>query len=202
MPMDVLTGQSEAFWAADRQDGGAWTRHYWESAGQPWRQDLLDALAPSAPFTSIFEVGCHCGPNYRRLRETFGEFVYVGLDVNASALTAAVNGTRRERIKGEAHWCIGSILTDAVGWRDREFDLVFASSVLSVIAPADLEAALAGMLRLSARLVAIQEPSDDRHNGSFHQWGHDYLGALLRLPAGEAFDWAASGQVLVGERRM
>ena len=195
--MDPHTAESLAFWAQDRPGKAA---HYWASAAEPWRQDLLDALAPVAPFSSIFEVGCNSGPNYRRLRETFGAFPYTGLDVCGSALVAAVHYAKRDQIPGEAHWILGSLLTDATAWASRSFDLVFASSILSVIAPADLAAALGEMLRLSARVVAIQEPAEAQHDQAFHQWAHDYREELRAIDRGQ-WTWTA-GPIWVGVRTL
>lgn len=197
--MDTLTAESQAFWTAIRHDGGAWTRHYWESASAPYRQELLDAVAPSAPFERVLEVGCNSGPNYRRFREAFGDFTYVGLDVNAIALAAAIEWIRREQVPGKASFQWGSILTDTRTLPDRAFDLVFSSACLAHIAPADISTALAEMLRLSDRIVAIQEPAETKHEGQFHQWAHDFR-SLLSVH--QSWVWVAHGAVWVGERHV
>lgn len=172
-----LQQESEAFWTAPRANPGAWLEHYRVSAKEPWRDELLAALRPYSPFESVLEVGCHCGPNLQRMRAEFPACPWTGLDINGEALGYGLHVAKRERYGADTQWVYGSIL-DRVNWPDASFDLVLASSVLSVISPDCIRMALAEMRRLTSRLIVLQEPNEDSHSGHFHQWAHDYRTAL------------------------
>ena len=197
------TLRSEAVWALPRYDDGGWLENYYMSASGEWRDVLMRALAPLAPFPSVCELGCHCGPNLKRLRETFGEcYYYVGVDVNASALAfgrlmALAAGYPDDSVV----WLHRSLL-DLVVDEQPLFDLALTSSCLAVIPPADIARAVHTCLSLSRRVVAIQEPNFDTKNGEFQQWRHDYDSLVLQARGGSSFRWArpGDGTVLVGVR--
>ena len=185
-----------AFWQATRPI--EWVEHYRQSAWEPWRDALIDAVRPWAPFQSVLELGCHCGPNVARWREIFGRFRYVGLDCNGAALAAGQRQAVRDGYGDVSQWIYGAV-QDLTTWpSEPAFDIVLSSSCLSVIAPEELPSVLAEMRRLSSRLIAIQEPREDRAFGPFQQWNHDYEGLVSGWP-----DWTWQPPregVLVGVR--
>ncbi len=188
--------QALAFWQASRPI--EWVEHYRESAWEPWRDALIDAVRPWAPFQSVLELGCHCGPNVARWREVYGRFRYVGLDCNGAALAAGQRQAERDGYGDISSWIFGSV-QDLNGWpADPTFDMVLSSSCLSVIAPAELPDVLDQMQRLSSRVIAIQEPREDKAHGAFRQWNHDYEGLLKDV---SGWVWLAHHEgILIGER--
>jgi SAM-dependent methyltransferase len=171
------TATATAYWTAPRSPEhlSAWLTEYYESASKSYRQDLLSAIAPHSPVSSIFEVGCHCGPNLKAL-QPLGEFVYTGIDVNADAVLEGVKQAVAAGYDTRTRWGIGSILdiTFMSNFADRGYDVVLSSSALMYVHPVDLPQALKEMARLSARIVVMQEPVEsERHGETYHQWVHE-----------------------------
>jgi ubiquinone/menaquinone biosynthesis C-methylase UbiE len=192
--MDAV--DSLAFWTAPRVEPG-WLTHYLASAEAAYRRPLVAALRTLVPFTAILEIGCHCGPVLKCLRQAFGGFPYTGLDVNASALSYGQHVAQRDGYDTDTAWHLGSVLDPvAMNWPDQTFDLVLSASVLAHVSPADLPAALAAMARVAERAVVLHEPTDERHDQQFHQWAHDYR-AAWEAPG---FTWTEHDGVLVAAR--
>jgi hypothetical protein len=71
-------------WAS--RSGDAWLERYWNSAHEPFRDVIVEAVGRLSPFRTLVEVGCHCGPNLYRLASRFRASYFHGLDVNDHAL--------------------------------------------------------------------------------------------------------------------
>jgi len=183
--MNQLTQESLIFWSAFRPEKPA---EYLATASLAYRDDLIDVLAHFAPFESVLEIGCNSGPNYDRLVAAFGKQNYTGLDINKEALNHF--HTRMPDVK----FIYGSILESVPS---AKFDLVFTSSILSLIAPEDVMLAIHNIANLSSRLIVIQEPKIEKHNGIFHQWNHDYLNLFDDYPE---FKWSEINGIIIGNR--
>jgi len=193
----TTTAEATAFWTAPRADAFAWMQQYQQSADRDDRRQLAEAMRPYAPFASVFEVGCHCGPVLEHLRRAFGPFRYSGLDVNGSALDYGRFWSKRLGYGDDARWFYGSILdSDLRQVPDRSEDVVLSASCLMYISPADLREALHTMARMADRLVIIQEPQEERHEGGYHQWAHDYRRAW-DVPG---FRLSGSDDLVIAER--
>lgn len=195
MEAETLQQESEEFWAASRPDGGAWLEHYRTSINDVQRAVLIEAIRPFSPFANILEVGGHCGPNLQRIRQAFLWCPYTIWDLNAEALAFGRHVSRRDGYGNGTTWVYGSVC-DPINYPDRAFDVVVTSSVLSVIAPESLEAAVDNICRLADRVVVMQEPAEERHNGIFHQWAHDYSQYVH-----ETFAWSYANGIIVGVRQ-
>lgn len=140
-------------WATFRPEATAW---YWESAFEPHREVLLAVVARYAPFRSILEVGCHCGPVHRRLRERFGhEFSYLGLDVNAAVIDTARAFALPEP---QSHFAVADIATADLD-TCQAHDLVISSGCLMCLPPGDLAPVLAQIKRIARTAFIAQEPT-------------------------------------------
>jgi len=63
-----------------------WVLSYWDSRGHPHRQFLADRISLFAPFDSILEVGCNCGPNLYLVAQKFPGADIRGIDVNSRSI--------------------------------------------------------------------------------------------------------------------
>ncbi len=173
------TAEAGAFWLAQRQDQLAWLELYRLSHERSDRALLSAAVKAIGPFTSVFEVGCHCGPVLKRLREDFGPFAYHGIDLSSAALDYGRFWADADGYGENTIWQVGSVTgpeMDLVA--DQSFDVVVSSSSLVYVSPQDLPSALRSMARIAKKAVIIQEPlAGDRHEPDYHQWSHDYLKA-------------------------
>lgn len=158
-------------WAEPRPEATAW---YWDSAYDPHREVLLDTVAQVAHtgFMSVLEVGSHCGPNRRRLRERFGPaFRYTGLDINALAVS---DGEVHARDDAAATFLVGAAPAALAPFPDKGFDLVISSGCLMCVRPEELMWALAEMRRLAAIAVICQEPAGAGDWLDGQGWAHRY----------------------------
>ena len=138
-------------WAEPRPEATVW---YWNSAYDPHRDRMLEALAKFAPFESILDVGCHVGPMRRRLRESFGpSFQYAGIDINAMAVAHARQFAENDR---HAVFSVADI-RQMDEWPNVAFDLVITTGSLMCIDPVDLPGVLHTLRRLTRRAVICQE---------------------------------------------
>jgi len=184
--MNQLTQESLIFWSSYRPEKPA---EYLATSSAAYRDDLIDALAHFAPFESVLEIGCNSGPNYDRLVAAFGNQNYTGLDINKEALDYF------HKRAPDVKFIYGSILNFQFQSSITKFDLVFTSSLLSLIAPEDVMLAIHNIAHLSSRLIVIQEPKIEKHNGIFHQWNHDYLNLFDDYPE---FKWSEVNGIIIG----
>ncbi len=157
-------------WADPRPEATAW---YWDSAYEPHRDVLLSTLETVAPmFDSVLEIGCHCGPNLRRLRERFGpDFNYLGVDINALAVADA-----EVKFRDDTHTAfeVASVPLDLASFMATSFDLVFSSACLMCVTPAMFPIALYEMRRLARVAVVCHEPQGAGQWMDGQGWAHRY----------------------------
>lgn len=187
----MQTVEAENFWRADVLPNVM--EAYRGSIGRDDRLALGNALLPFAPWTSVFELGCHCGPVRDALRLRFGpEWLYVGMDINWTALEEArrralsVHDREAKFIHGNARLSLDAIADDA-------YDLVVTSSTLAHIAPEHIEAVFRNLIRIARRAMVIQEVSVARPLG-IPEWAHDYV--ALAQCCGFVAEVIASGIVV------
>ena len=156
-------------WSDPRPEATAW---YWDSAYDPHREGLLAAVAPFGPFGSVLEIGSHCGPVLRRLRERFGsDFTYLGLDCNALAVS---DGEIKFRDDQRASFQLGTVPDDLARFKTGSFDLVISSGCLVCVAPALFPVALYELKRIAFRTVVCQEPQGTSDWLDGQGWAHAY----------------------------
>lgn len=157
-------------WADSRPEATAW---YWDSAYDPHRDVLLATVDTVAPrFGSVLEVGSHCGPNLRRLRERFGPyFRYVGLDVNVRAV---IDGTAKAVGDERAEFQVGEAPQDLTTFPSASVDLVISSGALMCLAAGALTLTLDEMRRIARLAVICQEPQGHGEWLDGKGWAHEY----------------------------
>lgn len=175
-----------SFWTAPRSatDTTEWVSHYWDSATAPHRDIVVQLVGAFRP-ESVLEVGCHCGPNLRRLADAYPEMRCDGLDVNVDVVVAGRELFRPYGDRIRLFYCEFPHGTHS--WVDGIYDLVFSCYSLAYIAPPFLANALEQMLRLAKEAVVIVEPSGTGQylaRGDYAEWRHDYGRELARVVRG------------------
>jgi trans-aconitate methyltransferase len=179
-----------AFWANHAVDP-TWMARYAGSTEQPHRERVVAALRRLMPFSSLWEVGCHCGPMLRAVQAAFPGTLLGGCDVNEGAADAA------------RAW-LPSVLTGpfpevSAEMPDRSVDVVLSCYALAYLSPERIGAALAEAGRLAAKAVVLCEPMNwdgntDKRESAFGEWRHPYLRTLMGLPGFQG--WTATCEEL------
>lgn len=168
--------RSTNFWRTPRV-GTDWYTHYWDTADRADRLALVGAVRELMPIESVLEVGAHCGPVRRALHQAFPALRYVGLDINAGAVTAGqayAVGTTSLFIQGSIPGDLAALPT--AGW-----DVVIASVTIACVAPEYVRPTLAHLLRIACHALLFVEVEDAEIQTSVIEWHHDYQQALLAL---------------------
>lgn len=159
-----------------------WFKGYHDSRSKPYRRWVLDALGQFA-WTSVFEIGCHCGPMLSVIREAYPEALFGGCDVNPSAAALA-----RTMFPGVM---TGPFPGVTAAWPDQSVDVVLSCYALAYIDPDDIEAALIEAGRLARVGIVICEPiawdvalaGVARNGKCYVEWRYPYLNILMGLPS-------------------
>lgn len=157
-------------WADPRPEATAW---YWDSAYDSHRDVLLATIATVAPrFASLLEVGSHCGPNRRRLREAFGStFRYVGLDVNVGAV---IDGMAKIGDDELSEFQVAEAPQALRTFPDGSYDIVLSSACLMCMTPSTFPETLSEMRRIARVVVVCQEPQGQGEWLDGRGWAHTY----------------------------
>jgi len=158
-----------AFWRGLRGDWTQdWVDAYWAGRHDAHRVDLRETILRFSP-TSVYEFGCHCGPNLWQC-ESAGILTLAGCDINAPAVEQG-----RVHLP-HADLTVGSVPTATAQYPDRAFDVVFSCFALAYTAPVILRITLAELWRLTGRALVLLEPmAADGKGPQLLGDGHDYL---------------------------
>lgn len=143
----------------------------WHSRERAWR-----AMTHNLCLRSILEVGCNRGVNLVVLRHINPNWKLVGIEPNSGARDLAL-ASGVLAVNGSA---------ETIPFTDGNFDLVFTAGVLIHVPPAELDAALAELYRVTARyLVAIEYHADVEteipyRNQTGLLWKRNYTQEYLR----------------------
>lgn len=173
---------ASAYWRTASDDG--WLRQYWDSYQDAHRDFWLAAIESLAPFHSLVEIGCHVGPNLRRLKAAFPDAALTGVDPCAAAVAF---GQAQPELVGVT-WAATEVGPWLSAQPDRAFDIVASCYALSYVQPPDLIGVLRDCWRLTKKALVIFEPMafDEKTggwiNGGYVEWHHPYLWALAHVP--------------------
>lgn len=176
------TKEAAQWWANSRNEKAPdWIAGYQASLKQRHRREIV-RLVQALGADTIFEVGCHCGPNLMALTEAMPNLHAVGIDVSGEAIEA---GQR---------WAVSRGVADRVTLKQMPFpsrgitelpsgafDVVLTCYSLTYLAPGDLDEALYELGRLSSKAVILAEPMNGegrQGQGGYQEWAHDYQGSL------------------------
>jgi hypothetical protein len=179
-------------WWANHPKNPEWIAHYASSAGQPYRAAIVEALRRVPDWTTLFEVGCHCGPMLWAVHLAFPGVRLGGCDVNLEAVEFA-----REKWPGVRHGAFPGVTDDVP---DRAVGVALSCYTLSSTSPDGLESALAEMARIASKAVVICEPMSwdgktaKRTSDGFCEWRHPYFHVMQAMP--EFGGWRATCQKL------
>ena len=163
--------------------GPGWAEHYWQSDTAPHRVALEAAVASCAPFGSILEVGCACGPNLRRWRRQWPHTTLLGVDVSREMIRFGM-----DRFAGDpdVHLWVEDYLTAPFL---PMADIITSCYALSYCDPAALPMVLDRCWKSTRKALILAEPMalDGLPVGpckdDIEEWRHDYLMALTDLGA-------------------
>lgn len=156
-------------WADPRPEATAW---YWDSAYDAHRTVLLDTIGRAGSFASVLEIGSHCGPNLRRMRERFGpDFCYLGVDCNALAVS---DGEIKFAADWNAGFQVGTVPDDLDRFANGSYDVVLSSACLTCVQPTDLQRTLSTMRRIARVAVVCQELRGHGEWVDGTGWAHTY----------------------------
>ena len=178
------TSAATAFWAAPR-DSTAWVTGYRDSLHTRHRAVILEALDASSPWRSVHELGCHCGPNLRLIRQRFPWSVCTGSDVNTQAIE---EGRRWFALDPNVSLWQANLLDDLNTPYMEKPDIILTCYTLAYVAPEDLHIVLRRLVQEARRGVILAEPmAPASQAGSlkkpFPEWSHDYaatMGAVMQ----------------------
>ena len=185
-----------------------WITDYRASVVHPHRKLTINALEELAPFESLLEGGCNCGPNLYLIKERFPGVKLAGIDVNEKAIEEA------HRLLPDADIKIGDI-EDKLPFEDKSFDIVLVDAVLMYVGPEKIKGVMSELDRVAKRGIILIEWDSESLLGEVkeHHWARDYKGLLeelgfkvekTKIPA-EAWpnrsgNWAKLGYVFGAER--
>ena len=171
--VDVLYAEK---WWATYPPVTAWIARYQESEGASYRAPIVAALRALPPWTSLFEVGCHCGPMLRVVQQAFPEATISGCDVNAGALEAG------RRLSPDVVTRLGAFPAVTADMPDGSVDVMLSCYVLAFVSPDMIDAALCEMARVARVGIVLCEPMawnpyqvEMIRQDRFVQYRHAYL---------------------------
>lgn len=188
---------------------GNWITDYKASIAHPHRQLVINALEELAPFESLMDAGCNCGPNLCLIKEKFPGVKLAGIDVNEKAIEEA------HRLLPDANIKIGNI-KDELPFESKSFDIVLADAVLMYVGPEKIKNVMSELNRVTKKGIILVEWDSESLLGEVkeHHWARNYKGFLegfgfrvkkVKIPA-EAWpnrsgNWAKLGYLFSAWRK-
>lgn len=164
--------------------GPGWLDLYWESWTAPHRIALADALPSCGDFSSLLELGCHCGPNLRLWAERWPQVALYGLDVNREAIAfgQAHLGHHASLWAADLNWPLTMDI-----WLPP-VDVVVSCYALCYVRPVALMAVLERAWAVARLGVVVAEPMPVNGEpvgpcAQIEEWRHDYAEAFRSLGA-------------------
>lgn len=193
-----VASQEAANWWARPRDGqaGQWVANYQKSLAARHRT-VIASIVRELQVETLFEVGCHCGPNLVKLAEADPQLRAAGIDVNVDAIMAGRRWLRDKALSDRVQLNACRFPDGTASLASGSFDVVLSCYSLAYVAPADLDLALYEMGRLATRAVILAEPmtlegrvgTPVQNASGYREWAHEYRSALRwngSLAGGEA----------------
>lgn len=177
-----MTRPAEAWWR--QAHGSSWVQDYAESVQQPIRVWMQDAIAAMAPFTTVMDLGCHCGVLMPFILGACPDAKVVGIDVSVEALRTA------KRTYPYHTWVLASVAdwVPMLASMGSHADIVVSSSCLEHIAKSDIDSTLAAIAQVATAAIILQEvtvtprmPEGASVACGVPEWRHDYERRLSAL---------------------
>lgn len=184
--MQAATAAAIDWWAERRgSDVGTWIDAYKNSLHERQRTAIAAIVERYQP-ASLFEVGCHCGPNLVRLAQDVPSLADVfGIDASAQAIEAGQAWVKEAGLDTRVRMQVGRFPDDTAAMPDRCAEVVLSCYALAYFSPADLDAALYEVGRLASRVVILAEPVSpmkstqvSRTVHGYQEYAHAYGNAL------------------------
>jgi cyclopropane fatty-acyl-phospholipid synthase-like methyltransferase len=184
--MQRATVETADWWARPRGESSQqWIANYQRSLQTRHRTAIAQIVGELQPET-VFEVGCHCGPNLVRLAQEFPALRMIGIDASAEAVVAGRSWVAQLGFGDRVQLNTQRFPADTERLATGSFDVVLSCYSLAYIAPGDLDAALYECGRLATRAVIIAEPMavgthrppPVEYVSRYREWAHDYQDTL------------------------
>ncbi len=155
--------------------GRDWAAGYLATADHPHRQQLVDAVASFAPFTSVLEIGCNSGPNLILLSRRFPNAAFLGVDINKEAIEVGRKYIESIGVKNvELRVGRADQLRDI---KDKSIDVVLTDAVLMFVGPDRIRHVMAEIRRIARKGFVAHEyhataPPPGNYDGG--RWVYNY----------------------------
>ncbi len=178
----LIKGKKDDDWG-DSESG--WIEAYWDSVSHPHRDCLIEEITAFDP-DSVFEVGCNCGPNLRRLSKIYPGGTFSGIDINPHVVEL---GNKWLNDEGLHNVVLKTGQADELSeYPDGCFDVVFSDAVLIYLGPEKIDHVIGEMLRIARKGVVLVElnnydnnsPELSRYLFRNGLWVHNYSSLLKK----------------------
>ncbi len=132
-----------------------WFNKYWDSTQGSQRDAIIGAMEGVGDFGSVLEIGCHVGPNLRRIHQRWPTVDLLGMDIHPGAIQFG-----REHAAAEGwHWAgYPGDLRELGLLGAGVADVVLSCYSLAYLDPRDIDAVLAAALACATKAVIVCEP--------------------------------------------
>lgn len=177
----MATPDMVAWWARPRGEATArWIANYQGSVDSRQRTAIVEAVRNLGAET-VFEVGCHCGPNLIRLARDLPGVSCLGLDASREAVEAGRRWAREVGLTDRVQLNIGTLPGSVEALPTGSADVVVSCYCLAYLDERDIDQVLFELGRLSTTAVILVEPwpapglTGRRELSGYCEWRHAYL---------------------------
>lgn len=156
--MQTATLDAVNWWADQRADPSSWIDAYKNSLHQRQRTAISE-IVKRYDVSTVFEVGCHCGPNLIRLAQDIPTLTEIfGIDASPQAIQAGTAWAKEAGLDSRVSMSVGRFPEDTAHLASGYADVVISCYTLAYFCPEDLDPALYEIGRLAKRVVILAEP--------------------------------------------
>jgi ubiquinone/menaquinone biosynthesis C-methylase UbiE len=151
----------------------------WFLKNDPHRKLLINTISKYSPADSILEIGCAAGVNLYLLAGIFPKAKLKGIDLNHEFIQKGNEALKKENISNVELMVMKADELDK--FKDKSYDIVFASGVLLYIGPDKIKKVMENMFRITKSLIIVEEfhASSQDERGSFD--GAHYIRDYIKL---------------------
>jgi len=177
-----------------------------ENLSHPYKDVFLKEVLGTAPFGTMFEIGCGAGFNLHQLAKKFLDKKFYGIDISGKAIQHGKEFLKKEKISNV--FLEKSAIENLSGFTDKSMDIVFSYAAIMYIGPDSIARAVKEMLRVAKKTIILCEYHADLKPFYNDHWIYNYKELfkdyvkedsikIIKLPQGESSgDWAKFGHII------